>query len=112
MKRSSLFIVIAGILIAISIAVFLSPFASSFPDGLERVAEKYGFSHMDQKNVSEKSVPAADYTLPGIKNKKNSTAAAGLIGTLAVFLIAWGAGVLLNKSKRNDTNKNSTEQIS
>ena len=32
-----------GILLALIIAVFLSPWASTLPDGLERVAETPGF---------------------------------------------------------------------
>jgi acyl-CoA synthetase (AMP-forming)/AMP-acid ligase II len=37
MKRT---IIIAGLILAGAVAVFLSPFSSSLPDGLERVAAK------------------------------------------------------------------------
>lgn len=111
MKKSLLIFMISGILSAISIAVFLSPYASSFPDGLERVAEKYGFAHEAHENVSSQSAPAPDYSLPGIKSEKGSTAAAGLIGTLAVFVAAWGTGAILKKRNQNNI-EDSTEQIS
>ena len=44
-KRNILFIII-GILAILIIAMGLSLFASSFPDGLEKVAENYNFIDM------------------------------------------------------------------
>ena len=38
-------VVIAGLLIAFVLAIVLSPFASSSPDGLEKVGEDKGFIH-------------------------------------------------------------------
>ena len=82
---------------ALLIALFLSPFASTSPDGLEKVAETKGFSERGEGWTFWKYAPFSDYTLPWVKNEKVSTALSGLIGTLAIFLIALGAGKLIKK---------------
>jgi cobalt/nickel transport protein len=88
-----------GLLIAAAIAVFLSPLASPWPDGLEKVAQARGFLHFAEgKQVLPAPLP--DYSLPGIPNKSLSTAAAGLLGTIAAFGLALGVGRLLAKKKR------------
>jgi len=82
---------------ALLIALFLSPFSSPSPDGLEKVAETKGFSEKGEGRTFWKVAPFSDYTLPWVKNEKVSTALSGLIGTLAIFLIALGAGKLIKK---------------
>ncbi len=68
---------------ALSFAL-LSPFACTWPDGLEWVGEKYGFLHqMAPTFVS----PFPDYTFPAISDPYWSTAVSGIIGALAVFVI-------------------------
>ena len=59
--RSWIPTVLAGLGVALAVAVFLSPFASEFPDGLEFVGQKLGF-------LTEEPVlaagPRADARLP------------------------------------------------
>jgi cobalt/nickel transport protein len=86
-----------GLGVALLLALFLSPFASPSPDGLEKVAETKGFSEKGEGWTFWKHAPLSDYTLPWIKNEKVSTALSGLIGTLAIFLIALGVGKLLKR---------------
>jgi cobalt/nickel transport system permease protein len=82
---------LAGLGIALVIAVFLAPFASSAPDGLEWVGtQKLGFIRDGMPAVL--SAPIADYTLPGLGHAAGiATAAAGAMGTLIVF----GVGLAL-----------------
>jgi cobalt/nickel transport protein len=87
-----------GMGISILLALFLSPFASSSPDGLEKVAEMKGFNEKGEGWKFWKHAPLPDYALPWIKNEKVSTALSGLLGTLAIFLIALGLGKLLRRS--------------
>jgi cobalt/nickel transport protein len=87
-----------GLGVSLLLAIFLSPFASSSPDGLERVAEMKGFKEKGEAWKFWKHAPLPDYALPWIKNEKVSTALSGLLGTLAIFLIALGAGKLLRRS--------------
>jgi cobalt/nickel transport system permease protein len=73
-----------GLLVALGLAVFVAPFACAWPDGLEKVAGVLGFEH-HAAEVSLVSSPMPDYVFPGI----HSTALAGLVGTVAVFVLAW-----------------------
>ncbi len=73
------------------------PLPPPSPDGLEKVAETKGFSEKGEGWTFWKYAPFSDYTLPWIKNEKVSTALSGLIGTLAIFLIALGVGKLIKK---------------
>ena len=94
MKRRLDGVIWVGLGISLLLALFLSPFASPSPDGLEKVAETKGFA---DKGGSWKHAPFSDYAIPWIKNEKVSTAVSGLIGTLAIFLIVTGIGRLIRK---------------
>ncbi|OGP93116.1 MAG: hypothetical protein A2156_08290 [Deltaproteobacteria bacterium RBG_16_48_10] len=87
-----------GLGVSILLALLLSPFASSSPDGLEKVAEMKGFKEKGEGWKLWKYAPLPDYAIPWIKNEKMSTALSGLLGTLAIFFIAFGIGKLLRRS--------------
>jgi len=87
-----------GLGISLLLALFLSPFASSSPDGLEKVAETKGFAEKAEGLSFWKYAPLPDYAIPWIKNAKVSTALSGLVGTLAIFLISMGIGKLIKRS--------------
>jgi cobalt/nickel transport system permease protein len=70
----------AGGLIALFV-VLLSPFASSDPDGLERVAMDLGFINAGQ-SAPYSILP--DYTLPFLGETAISTIMAGIIGVIVV----------------------------
>lgn len=83
----------AGGLIAIlAVVVLLSPVASEFPDGLEYVGQKLGFAH-DEPIAGPLAAPLPDYSVPGWREGRWSTVAAGLIGSLTVLI----AGQLLTR---------------
>jgi cobalt/nickel transport protein len=98
MKRRLGGFVWIGLGVAILLALFLSPFASTSPDGLEKVAETKGFAEKAEGLSFWKYAPLPDYAIPWIKNAKVSTALSGLVGTLAIFLIVMGIGRLIKKS--------------
>jgi hypothetical protein len=85
---------IVALALAIGLAAAVSPFASSRPDGLERIAEDKAFS--DSARQQERS-PIPDYALPGIGNERVATGAAGFIGTLVVFGLAYGVAALARR---------------
>jgi len=95
MKRRLDGLIWIGLGVSLLLALFLSPFASSSPDGLEKVAETKGFS---EKGKVWKYAPFSEYAIPWIKNEKVSTALSGLIGALAIFFIAMGVGKLIKRS--------------
>jgi len=98
MKRRPDGFIWIGLGVSLLLALFLSPFASSSPDGLEKVAETKGFLGKGEEWTLWKHAPFSDYTIPWIKNEKVSTALSGLIGTFAIFLITLGIGRLIKKS--------------
>jgi hypothetical protein len=86
---------IVGLLIALAVTL-VSPLASPWPDGLERVAEDQGFIDAEKDSFYE-IIP--DYVLPGVASESLATILAGVVGVLVVFGIALGAGYAL-RSRR------------
>ena len=84
---------IVGLLIALAVTL-ISPLASAWPDGLERVAEDKGFIE-DAQDAPYEVIP--DYVFPGIGNEAVATILAGIVGTLVVFGLAYGLGALLRR---------------
>jgi hypothetical protein len=97
MKRQLNGFIWIGLGISLLLALFLSPYASTSPDGLEKVAEIKGFSEKGEGWKLWKYAPFSDYAIPWIKNERWSTAFSGLIGTLAIFFIAFGVGKFIRK---------------
>lgn len=118
-RRKSLYLfILAGLAISVALALIVSPFASSSPDGLEKVAEDKGFlEKAEETEPAWNSAPIPDYAFPGLTETvekkdeetgeivkeeeptKLATALAGLIGTVAIFLIGWGLALLLRLGK-------------
>lgn len=92
---------ILGLAVALALAMALSPFASSAPDGLERVAEDQGFLDRGGLHSLQEGSPVPDYAFPGIDDPGLATAAAGLIGTLAVFAVGYGLARALPRRDRD-----------
>ena len=59
--------IIGGLLVALALAFFLSPEASSQPDGLNKVAADKGFNASEQSH-SLAGGPLADYSTKGTSN--------------------------------------------
>jgi hypothetical protein len=93
-EKSILGFVIIGIVAAIIIASLISPFASAFPDGLEKVAEGYGFIDKATTVVSNSFFIIPDYSFSYIANKKWQGPMAGLLGVL-IILVFFGVIYLI-----------------
>jgi hypothetical protein len=78
--------------VAIGLGTAFSPFASSSPDGLQKVAEEQGFLDRGRLARVQEEAPARGYAFPGVGDGRVATALAGFAGTLGVFLL--GAGVV------------------
>lgn len=81
--------VLLSLIVALILAIFLSPFASLSPDGLEKVAEDKGFIEKALEEGVWRFSPIPDYAFPGISNEAIATSIAGLIGTLITVIIGW-----------------------
>jgi cobalt/nickel transport system permease protein len=85
--------VVAGVIVSL-IAVLLSPLASASPDGLERVAEDFGFLEAGM-DAPYQILP--DYTIPFLGETALSTIVAGVVGALVVLGLMFLLGGLLKK---------------
>jgi cobalt/nickel transport system permease protein len=108
--------------IAAAIAVLVSPFAATSPDGLESVAGALGFGctcahghclmHMSPAFICTCAhgnclvhplfaAPFAGYAVPAVTSSVLSVALAGFVGVAALFAVAYGTGrILAQKDKK------------
>jgi hypothetical protein len=89
-------LVVVGLGIALGIA-FLSPLASSDPDGLEKVAEDKEFIHTAEDAPYQ---VIADYALPWVDNEDLATVLAGIIGVLIVAALISAIGFALLRLRK------------
>ena len=77
-----------GIILSLGLVVLVAPFASPWPDGLEKVAQSLGF----ESSASARPVvasPLQHYSFPGSNAGWWSTVFTGLAGTAAAFAMAY-----------------------
>ena len=82
-------VVVAGLAVSLGTAVFLAPFASEHPDGLEFVLGSRLHLPPSESSYSFPA-PMPDYQMPMITSMSLATAIVGSLGTLAVFGVSWG----------------------
>ena len=87
-RRNWSMLIAAGLGLALLITL-VSPFASSNPDGLEKVAEDKEFIDTAEDPGYE-IIP--DYTFPGVENERLATILSGIVGVLIVAAIGLGVG--------------------
>lgn len=90
-------VMVGVIAMALVVAGFLSPFASSLPDGLEHAAEQLGFAGRAR---AMPGAPFPDYVMPFIESAGLATALAGILGTLAAAAVGWLVSRSLGASGR------------
>lgn len=76
------------LLVTIGLAGIVSFYASSSPDGLEKVAEDVGFIETAKDHSLDNSA-LADYGVAGIENERLSVGIAGIIGVIATGLLMY-----------------------
>ena len=84
------------ILIALGLAVLI-PLASTFPDGLETVAETVNIE--EYETMWPGLMP--DYSISMIENSYVSTFFAGMLGTLMVLAVAFFVGKAMAVKRRH-----------
>ena len=87
-------VVAYGVVIALGLVLFVSPFASEWPDGLEMIAASLGF---DQKAIQYPLAPALihEYQFPWIGSSVLATVLGGIIGVGTVFFLVYVLSRLL-----------------
>ncbi|MBI3468531.1 MAG: PDGLE domain-containing protein [Planctomycetes bacterium] len=82
-------VIVAGLALALFVAVLLSPFASPLPDGLEKAMMDLGRASRPAEPLLKAPMP--EYVLSGWENVRLAGSVAGGVGTVVVF----GAAFLL-----------------
>ena len=89
---------IVGGLISLFLAGVVSFYASSHPDGLEKVAEDIGFIETAKDHTNAEGT-LADYGVKGIDNDRASVGVAGVIGVLVTGGVATMLFIRLARKK-------------
>ena len=99
---SSKKLLVIGLLVSIVIAGFLSFYASSHPDGLEKVSADQGLdvTAVDSANAGS---ALADYGVAGVENERASAFLGGVIGVAITGLAGVGLYVWLREPKSAET---------
>ena len=87
--RGTRAVLVAGLVVALLLAWVVSWYASSAPDGLERVAEDHGFIGTARDSHVSGS-PLADYGTEGVSDERLSGGIAGVAGVVVTLLLAGG----------------------
>ncbi|MEJ7893389.1 MAG: PDGLE domain-containing protein [Solirubrobacteraceae bacterium] len=75
--------------VAVGLAAAAAPFASSSPDGLQKVAAEKGFLAQGELAPVQEDAPLLGYAFPGVENERVATGLAGFTGTLGVFALGF-----------------------
>ncbi len=93
-------LVAVGLALSLALAGGLSYYASSHPDGLEKVAGDIGFLDTAKESAVEDS-PLAGYGVAGVENERISGGLAGVIGVASTAAISFGLFYALRRFKKD-----------
>jgi hypothetical protein len=92
-------LVVVGLAVSLVLAGGVSYYASSHPDGLEKVAGDVGFLDTAKDSAVEDS-PLAGYGVAGVENERISGGLAGIIGVASTAAISFGLFYGLRRIKK------------
>ena len=99
-KLSTNKFIAAGFLVAALLAGGASYYASSHPDGLEKVAKDIGFINAAKDSAAAGS-PLAGYGVSGIDNARVSGGLAGILGIIATGAVGGALFMFIRKKPVN-----------
>lgn len=94
---------IAGFILSLFLAGVVSFYASSSPDGLEKVAKDVGFIETAKDHTNADGTLAA-YGVKGIDNERASVGVAGIIGVIGTAVVAGIGFKLIARKPKKDHN--------
>ena len=89
-------VVAAGLLVALLLAGVVSFYASSAPDGLNKVAQDKGFA-ATEKDHRAGDGPFAGYETQGVGDGRFSGGLAGVVGCVVVLTLAGGVAYAVRR---------------
>lgn len=110
-------LVLAGLLVAtLLLAGVVSFYASSAPDGLDRVSQDEGFAATEKDHGSAGS-PLSDYAVDGVEDERVSGGLAGVLGVGVVLVLTAGIAYAVRRRPggadrtRNETGAESPDAV-
>jgi hypothetical protein len=97
-RRTALFLA-GGVVVALVLAFGVSRYASSQPDGLNKVASDTRIA-ADERPHEMADSPFAGYSTRGIASSGTSKGVAGVVGVVVVFVLAGGVVVIAGRRRR------------
>ena len=94
---------ITGFIVSLFLAGVVSFYASSSPDGLEKVAGDIGFIETAKDHTNADGT-LADYGVKGIDNERASVGVAGVIGVIGTAVVAGIGFKLIARKPKKDVN--------
>lgn len=98
-RRQTWAVIGIGLVVSLFLAGGLSYYASSHPDGLEKVAEDVGFLDTAEDSATADS-PLSDYAASGVDDARLSVGIAGLVGVAITAAVAFGLFLWLGRRHR------------
>jgi len=92
-------LVVTGLVVSLVLAGGVSYYASSQPDGLEKVAGDIGFLDSAKESAVEEG-PLAGYGVAGVENERISGGLAGVIGVASTAAVSFGLFYALRRFKK------------
>ena len=93
-------LVVTGLVVSLVLAGGVSYYASSHPDGLEKVAGDIGFLDSAKESAVEDG-PLAGYGVAGVENERISGGLAGVIGVASTAAVSFGLFYALRRFKKD-----------
>jgi cobalt/nickel transport protein len=93
-------LVVTGLVLSLVLAGGVSYYASSQPDGLEKVAGDIGFLDSAKESAVEDG-PLAGYGVAGVDNERISGGLAGVIGVASTAAVSFGLFYALRRFKKD-----------
>ena len=93
-------LVVSGLVLSLVLAGGVSYYASSQPDGLEKVAGDIGFLDSAKESAVEEG-PLAGYGVAGVENERISGGLAGVIGVASTAAVSFGLFYALRRFKKD-----------
>ena len=93
-------LIVIGLVVSLVLAGGVSYYASSHPDGLEKVAGDIGFLDSAKESAVEEG-PLAGYGVAGVENERISGGLAGVIGVASTAAVSFGLFYALRRFKKD-----------
>jgi flagellar basal body-associated protein FliL len=106
-RRSVWILIGVGLAVSLLLAGVVSYYASSSPDGLEKVAGEIGFID-DAEDSAVAGSPLSDYGIEGVSDERVSVGLAGVLGVLITAAVAFGLFMWLGRRGRKNQPEDST----